>query len=309
MPADGTIVEGTSALDESMLTGESLPVDKERGLAGLRRHAQPARRARRARRARGRATPRSRGSRAPSRTRRASKAPIARLADRVSAVLRAGRARDRGADVRRSGSSPAPTRRPRSRACVAVLVIACPCALGLATPAAVAVGTARGAELGILFRGGDALERASRIDVVLPRQDRHADDAGTPTLVDATARRRPARSRPRVEQAQRASGRARDRRGGEGARASRCGRADVDVAPGGGLTAMRRRRARRAIGTREFARRRRDGATPMPAVDARGARRHRDRRRVRRARSRSPIRRARRRRDRSTSCARSASSR
>jgi Cu+-exporting ATPase len=49
---------------------------------------------------------------------------------------------------------------------IAVLVIACPCALGLATPAAVAVGTARGAELGILFRGGDALERASTIDVV-----------------------------------------------------------------------------------------------------------------------------------------------
>jgi Cu+-exporting ATPase len=49
---------------------------------------------------------------------------------------------------------------------IAVLVIACPCALGLATPAAVAVGTARGAELGLLFRGGDALERASHIDVV-----------------------------------------------------------------------------------------------------------------------------------------------
>src|SRR5439155_1247959 len=49
---------------------------------------------------------------------------------------------------------------------IAVLVIACPCALGLATPAAVAVGTSRGAELGVLFKGGTALEGASRIDIV-----------------------------------------------------------------------------------------------------------------------------------------------
>ena len=50
---------------------------------------------------------------------------------------------------------------------VAVLVIACPCALGLATPAAIAVGTARGAELGVLVKGGVALETASHVDVVL----------------------------------------------------------------------------------------------------------------------------------------------
>jgi Cu+-exporting ATPase len=91
------------------------------------------------------------------------KAPIARLADRVSAyfvpavlVIAAGT----GIAWWLAGSPLALER------AVAVLVIACPCALGLATPAAVAVGTSRGAELGVLFAGGDALERASRIDVV-----------------------------------------------------------------------------------------------------------------------------------------------
>ncbi|HUS32568.1 MAG TPA: heavy metal translocating P-type ATPase, partial [Kofleriaceae bacterium] len=94
-----------------------------------------------------------------------SKAAIARLADRVSAVfvpivltiatltfvgwLATGH-----------------TATQSLATMIAVLVIACPCALGLATPAAVAVGTARGAELGLLFRGGDALERAASIDVV-----------------------------------------------------------------------------------------------------------------------------------------------
>ena len=56
-----------------------------------------------------------------------------------------------------------------------MLVIACPCALGLATPAAVAVGTARGAELGVLFRGGAALEIASAIEVVVLDKTGHAD--------------------------------------------------------------------------------------------------------------------------------------
>jgi Cu+-exporting ATPase len=164
LPADGTIVEGTSTVDESLLTGESLPVDKSEGspaYAGTLNH-QGVLTLRIAR---------AGGDTALARIARAvedaqgDKAPIARLADRVSAyfvpavlVIAAGTAvawwisgAETGVAIERM---------------VAVLVIACPCALGLATPAAVAVGTSRAAELGVLFTGGGALERAAEIDVV-----------------------------------------------------------------------------------------------------------------------------------------------
>jgi Cu+-exporting ATPase len=163
IPADGTIVEGTSALDESMLTGESLPVDKSEGApvyAGtLNHHGALTVRVARA----GSDTALARIARAVEDA-QGQKAPIARLADRVSAVFVPvvlaialvtfavwALVVDPGVGLERA---------------IAVLVIACPCALGLATPAAVAVGTARGAELGILFRSGGALERGSTIDIV-----------------------------------------------------------------------------------------------------------------------------------------------
>jgi Cu+-exporting ATPase len=163
LPADGTIIEGSSALDEAMLTGESLPVDKSEGApvyAGtLNHHGALTIRVARA----GSDTALARIARAVEDA-QGQKAPIARLADRVSAVfvpvVLAIAAVTFAAWAIAVDPSIALER------AIAVLVIACPCALGLATPAAVAVGTARGAELGILFRSGSALERGAHIDIV-----------------------------------------------------------------------------------------------------------------------------------------------
>ncbi len=165
VPVDGAIVDGASSLDESMLTGESLPVDKGPGDAVFG------------------ATINQQGRLVVEATRvgdetalaqivrlvedaQASKAPVQRLADRVSGVfvpivvvvaaltfagwlILAGDAAD------------------ALRAAVAVLIIACPCALGLATPTAIMVGSGRGAELGVVFKGAEVFERSRRIDVVL----------------------------------------------------------------------------------------------------------------------------------------------
>lgn len=176
LPADGVVVSGSSAVDESMLTGESAPVEKAAAkvFGGTLNHT-------------GalvvRVTTTGKGS-ALSRIvesveqAQGSKAPIARLADTVSGifvpivlgvalltliawVVAAPTADGIAVAIERF---------------VAVLVIACPCALGLATPAAVAVGTGRGAELGILVKGGEALEGASRVNLVL------LDKTGTLTL-------------------------------------------------------------------------------------------------------------------------------
>ena len=181
IPVDGQIIQGDSAVDESMLSGEPLPVDKKPGdpvvggtinghgfikfkatkvgkdtaLAGIIRLVQEA---------------------------QGSKAPIQALADRVAAIFvpviivvaiivfilwwLVG-----GEFV------------PAMIRMVAVLVIACPCALGLATPTAIMAGTGKGAENGILFKNSEALETAATIDTVL------LDKTGTltqgkPTVVD-----------------------------------------------------------------------------------------------------------------------------
>ena len=166
VPVDGVVVEGRSAVDESMLTGESMPVDKTPGdeVAGATLNKEGALRLRATRV--GAETALAQIIRLVQEA-QGSKAPIQRTADRVAAVfvpvvivialvtfalwwLAVG-----------AGFTPALIR------LVAVLVIACPCALGLATPTAVMVGTGRGARAGILFRSSEALERAHRVRVVV----------------------------------------------------------------------------------------------------------------------------------------------
>lgn len=185
VPVDGLISEGRTALDESMITGESMPVSKGPGdevigatinkeglikfeatkvgknttLAQIVRLVQEA---------------------------QGSKAPIQRLADRISAYfvpaviglalltfagwLVIARADWPGAMIN----------------AVAVLVIACPCALGLATPTAIMVGTTKGAENGILFKNSETLERAGRVrTVVLDKTG--TITRGTPTVTDIVA--------------------------------------------------------------------------------------------------------------------------
>lgn len=168
IPVDGEVIGGRSAVDEAMLTGESLPVDKAPGSAvvGGTLNQSGAIRIRVTRT--GSNTALSRIVQAVEQA-QGSRAPIARLADVVSSYfvpIVVGIAALTfivwfALDPTASGFAIAVQR------FVSVLVIACPCALGLATPAAVAVGTGRGAELGILIKGGATLEAASRVNLVL----------------------------------------------------------------------------------------------------------------------------------------------
>ncbi|WP_373045375.1 heavy metal translocating P-type ATPase [Vulgatibacter sp.] len=168
IPIDGEIVKGNSSVDESMLTGESLPVEKAPGdvVFGGTVNQSGAFFFRVTRTGKGTALARIVEAVEQA---QGSRAPIARLADVVSSwfvPIVLGIALVTFViwllvDPTATGLATAVER------FVAVLVIACPCALGLATPAAVAVGTGRGAELGVLVKGGSALEAASRIDTVL----------------------------------------------------------------------------------------------------------------------------------------------
>ena len=165
IPVDGVVSAGRSAVDESMMTGESIPVDKKEGdkVFGATVNQQ------------GLLQVKATGVGADTalsqiirmvRQAQGSKAPIQRLADQVAAVfvpaiiiiavltfavwwVAAGH------------FVPAMIRM------VAVLVIACPCALGLATPTAIMVGTGKGATMGILFKNSEALETAHRLDTVM----------------------------------------------------------------------------------------------------------------------------------------------
>ncbi|MEI7847773.1 MAG: copper-translocating P-type ATPase [Chloroflexota bacterium] len=174
IPVDGVVIEGRSAIDESMLTGESLPVEKGPGdpvigatlnkLGLLKFEATRV----------GKETALAQIVRLVEDA-QASKAPIQKIADQVSAIFVPaviGQAALTfmgwyffGPEMAMNASLT-----PFTRALVnmvAVLVIACPCAMGLATPTAVMVGTGKAAELGILFKNSEALERAGNVTVVV----------------------------------------------------------------------------------------------------------------------------------------------
>jgi Cu+-exporting ATPase len=165
VPVDGRIVEGNSALDESMLTGESLPVEKRVGDtvigATINKFGAFKFKATKI----GRDTVLAQIIKLVEDA-QGSKAPIQKIADRVSGVfvpIVLGIAAVTflvwtfGDDNLKMGIVSA----------VAVLVIACPCALGLATPTAIMVGTGKGAENGILIKGGEHLEKAYKINAVV----------------------------------------------------------------------------------------------------------------------------------------------
>ena len=186
IPVDGEVIDGSSAVDESMITGESLPVEKHPGdevigatlnktgsfkfrttkigkdtaLANIIRMVQDA---------------------------QGSKAPIARVVDRVSgyfvpAVMILATA----AFIVWYDVGPEPRIIYATIVLVTTLIIACPCALGLATPTSLTVGIGKGAENGILIRSGDALQTAKQLDVIV------LDKTGTitkgePALTDVVA--------------------------------------------------------------------------------------------------------------------------
>ena len=167
IPVDGVVLDGASAVDESMLTGESLPVEKRAGAevfgATLNRTG----------------TFRFRATKVGTETALAqiitlveeaqsSKPPIQQLADRIAEVFVPAVI---GIALLSSGAwliwGPAPALLLALSTFMAVLLIACPCAIGLAAPTAVMVGIGKGAEHGILFRGADALEMVSKVTTLV----------------------------------------------------------------------------------------------------------------------------------------------
>ncbi|WOF45806.1 heavy metal translocating P-type ATPase (plasmid) [Sphingopyxis indica] len=167
VPVDGIVAEGRGTVDESMVTGESMPVTKEAGAAliggtinqtgGLLMRSEKV----------GRDTMLARIVQMVADAQR-SRAPIQRLADTVSgwfvpgvivvAIV---------AFIVWSLLGPAPAMAYGLIAAVSVLIIACPCALGLATPMSIMVGVGRGAEAGVLIKNAEALERMEKVDTLV----------------------------------------------------------------------------------------------------------------------------------------------
>jgi len=167
VPVDGVIVEGRSSLDESMVTGESMPVTKEAGakvIAGtLNGSGGFVMRAEKV----GRETLLSQIVQMVAQAQR-SRAPIQRLADQVAgwfvpAVIAAAVV----AFAAWATFGPEPRFALGLVAAVSVLIIACPCALGLATPMSIMVGVGRGAQGGVLIKNAEALERMEKVDTLV----------------------------------------------------------------------------------------------------------------------------------------------
>lgn len=167
IPVDGIVLEGHSSVDESMITGESLPVEKEQGSKVIG------------------ATVNTTGAFIMQAERIGSETLLAHIVRMVSEAQRSRAPIQRLADVTASYFVPAvfiaaaitfmvwaiigpqPRMAHAIVAAVAVLIIACPCALGLATPMAIMVGTGRGATAGVLIKNAEALETMEKIDVLL----------------------------------------------------------------------------------------------------------------------------------------------
>jgi Cu+-exporting ATPase len=173
-PVDATIIEGRTTVDESMLTGESTPLERETGgrvLAGsLNYDGAVVCRAE----SLGEATVLAQIARMVDQA-QSSRAPMERMADRASAIfvpVVLGLAAITFV-VWLTAARSLPMALANT---VAVLVIACPCAMGLAVPAALTVAVGRGAQLGVLFKGGEALERLGHLDAIV------LDKTGTLTV-------------------------------------------------------------------------------------------------------------------------------
>ena len=183
VPVDGTLVAGESAVDESMLTGESLPVSKQAGdrvIGGTINGTGAFRLS---------ATTLGADSVLAQivrlmRDAQGSRAPIQHLADRISGifvpvVISIAIATFATWFVL---AEAAPAVRGFAAA-VAVLIIACPCAMGLAVPTAVMVSTGKGAELGVLIKGGESLQRAGEVDTIVLDKTGTVTE-GRPTVTD-----------------------------------------------------------------------------------------------------------------------------
>ena len=186
VPVDGTVLEGSSGIDESMITGESIPVSKAPGSpvigATVNGTGSLVIRAERV----GGETLLAQIVRMVSQAQR-SRAPIQRLADRVAgwfvpaviaiAVL---------TFAAWSLFGPEPRLAHALVNAVAVLIIACPCALGLATPIAIMVGTGRGAHAGVLIKNAEALEIMEKVDTLVIDKTGTLTD-GKPRVVSVVA--------------------------------------------------------------------------------------------------------------------------
>jgi Cu+-exporting ATPase len=167
IPVDGTVIAGASSVDESMITGESIPVDKKEGDsvigATINQNGVLTIRAEKV----GKDTALAHIVRIVEEA-QGSKAPIQRMADVISGIFVPIVVAIATVSFLVWYLIVAPGDVTAAlEAAIAVLVIACPCALGLATPTSIMVGTGKGAEYGILFKGGEYLERTQQIEAVL----------------------------------------------------------------------------------------------------------------------------------------------
>ncbi|MCC6337785.1 MAG: heavy metal translocating P-type ATPase [Myxococcales bacterium] len=186
VPVDGEVLDGASAVDESMVTGESLPVEKTPGsrvvggtLNGTGTFVMRAQKV-------GKDTLLARVVQRVAEAQR-SRAPLQKLADRVAAVFVPAVVSVAAlAAVAWLAVGPEPRLAHALVNAVAVLIIACPCALGLATPISVMVAVGRGARLGVLIRNAEALEALARVDTVVVDKTGTLTE-GRPSLVEVKA--------------------------------------------------------------------------------------------------------------------------